>query len=90
MHIIAVFMEFSASARVLNDPTMIEGDIGFSATTEQCLVVASCTTQYSSGAIANAGVTRTADTIPITKGFLIVLFSKDLPIKTDLMSRQFL
>jgi hypothetical protein len=69
-------MELSASARVLNDPTMIEGDIGFSATTEQCLVVASCTIQYSSGAIANAGATRTADIIPITKDFLIVVSPK--------------
>ena len=48
-----------------DDPTMLEGDIGFSATIEQCLVVASCTIQYSSGAMARAGVTRAENRIPI-------------------------
>jgi hypothetical protein len=38
---LVIFIEFSASARVLNDdPTMVDGDIGFSAMAEQCLVVA--------------------------------------------------
>ena len=56
---------------------MVDGDIGFSATIEQCLVIASCTTQYC--AIASAGETRTgetraADIIPIANGFRIGLF----------------
>jgi hypothetical protein len=56
-----VFIEFSASVRVLNAvlpmTVVVVVVVGFVVTTEQCLVDESCTTQYSS---ASAGVASAA------------------------------
>src|SRR5262249_61673526 len=73
LHVLVVFIEFSASARVLKEPTTVDCAIGFSATTEQCLVVASCSTKYSSGAIASAGTMRAEEMIPTANAFCIGL-----------------
>jgi hypothetical protein len=77
LHVAVVFIEVSALARVLKEPTTIDCDIGFSATTEQCLVVASCTTQYSSGAIASAGIIRAEEMIAAASAFCIGLSPVD-------------
>ena len=45
-----------ASVGVISIMKIVDCPIGFSATIEQHLVVASCTTQYSCSAIANAGL----------------------------------
>jgi hypothetical protein len=70
---LVVFIELSASARVLKEPTTVDCAIGFSATTEQCFVVASCTTQYSSGAIASAGTMRAEEMIPTANALCITI-----------------
>src|SRR5262245_54849160 len=84
LHVLVVFIELSASARVLKEPTTADCAIGFSATTEQCLVVASCTTQYSSGAIASAGTMRAEEMIPTANVFCIGLSPMDfLPLSLE-------
>jgi hypothetical protein len=67
---LVVFIEFSASVRVLNavlPMTVVVVVVGFVVTIEQCLVEESCTTQYSS---ASAGVANTVR----AKAQMIALF----------------